>query len=131
MVVDASAVIAIVADEPERSALLDKLESAHRVVISPVAVYEATLALARITRDNLAGARAAINDFIIMTGAILVPIDGTVGEAAIDAFERFGKGRHRAGLNMGDCFAYACAKIHRVPLLCKGDDFVHTDIRIA
>ena len=41
------------------------------------------------------------------------------------------KGRHRAALNMGDCFAYACAKMNRVPLLCKGDDFVHTDIRIA
>lgn len=131
MFVDASAVVAIVADEPERSALLDKLASARRVVISPIAIYEATLALARITRNNLVEARAAMNNFIATSGAIVVPVDGGVGEAALDAFAQFGKGRHRAALNMGDCFAYACAKIHRVPLLCKGDDFVHTNIRIA
>ena len=131
MFVDASAAVAIVAGEPERPALLDKLEKARRVFISPVAIYEATLALARITRNNLVDARAAMNGFIAMSGAIVVPIDKTVGEAALDAFARFGKGRHRAALNMGDCFAYACAKAHRVPLLCKGDDFVHTDIRIA
>jgi ribonuclease VapC len=131
MFADASAVVAIVANEPERSDFLDKLEGARRVVISPVALYEATLALARITQNNLTDARAVMDKFIVVSGAIVVPIDRAVGEAALDAFARFGKGRHRASLNMGDCFAYACAKMHRVSLLCKGDDFVHTDIRIA
>ncbi|HUR43825.1 MAG TPA: type II toxin-antitoxin system VapC family toxin [Aestuariivirga sp.] len=131
MFADASAVVAIVTDEPERPVFMVKLEKARRVVISPVTIYEATLALARITQNNLIEARAAIDKFIVVSGAIVVPIDRAVGEAALDAFAVFGKGRHRASLNMGDCFAYACAKMNRVPLLCKGDDFVHTDIRIA
>jgi len=49
-------------------------------------------------------------------------------ELALDAYARYGKGRHRAALNMGDCFAYACAKANRAKLLYKGDDFVHTDL---
>jgi len=52
--------------------------------------------------------------------------------AALEAFARFGKGQgHRAGLNMGDCFSYACAKMRNVPLLCKGNDFIHTDLSLA
>ena len=89
--------------------------------------YGATLA----DQDNLTEARAAVDNFVVTSGAIVVPIDRAVGDAALDAFVLFGKGRHRASLNMGDCFAYACAKMNRLSLLCKGDDFVHTDIRIA
>lgn len=60
-----------------------------------------------------------------------IPLSIDVTSAAIDAFARFGKGRHPAALNMGDCFAYACARVHRVPLLYKGDDFSLTDIERA
>ena len=63
--------------------------------------------------------------------ATVVPIDGVVGHIALEAFERYGKGRHKAALNMGDCFAYGCAKAHKVPLLFKGRDFAYTDIAIA
>ena len=63
--------------------------------------------------------------------ATVVPIDGVVGHIALEAFERYGKGRHKAALNMGDCFAYGCAKAHKVPLLFKGGDFAYTDIAIA
>jgi ribonuclease VapC len=65
------------------------------------------------------------------TDAQVVSMDRHIADLALDAHRRFGKGRHKAALNMGDCFSYACAKAHRVPLLCKGDDFIHTDIRIA
>ena len=61
----------------------------------------------------------------------VIGIGPAEGDLALDAFERYGKGRHPARLNMGDCFAYACARTHGVPLLFKGDDFSHTDILIA
>ena len=131
MFADASAIIAIIAKEPERSVLREKLDRASQVLVSPIAVYEATLGLARIARGDVAGAAGVVRGFLAATKAEFVVIDKAVGEAALDAFERFGKGRHRAGLNMGDCFAYACARAHGVPLLFKGDDFGHTDIRIA
>jgi ribonuclease VapC len=61
----------------------------------------------------------------------IAAVDAELARLAADAFARFGKGRHRAGLNYGDCFAYALAKARRAPLLFKGDDFVHTDIEPA
>jgi ribonuclease VapC len=131
MFIDASAVVAIVNFESEHSLFAGKIDAAPRVIVSPVTIYEATLALARLAQTGVSGGRKAVRAFVETTQARIVPIDGDVGELAIDAFERFGKGRHRAGLNMGDCFSYACAKVHRVPLLFKGDDFIHTDVVIA
>jgi ribonuclease VapC len=60
-----------------------------------------------------------------------MPVDGEIGALAIDAFARYGKGRHPAALNMGDCFSYACAKSRALPILCKGDDFARTDVICA
>lgn len=60
-----------------------------------------------------------------------ITIDAEIGKAAVNAFDRYGNGRHRAALNMGDCFSYACAKVHGLALLYKGDDFAHTDIEAA
>ena len=131
MFVDASAIIAIMAGEPEQPALRDKLNAANPVLVSPVTVYEATLGFARILQGNLAISATGVQNFITATKARVVPIDDAIGALALDAFRQYGRGRHRAGLNMGDCFAYACAKFHRVPLLFKGDDFGHTDITAA
>jgi ribonuclease VapC len=128
MFVDASAIVAVLTKEPERALFREKIESARSILMSSLTIYEATLGLARITRNNLVASRATMRDFISISQARIVPLDVAIGELAVDAFDRFGKGRHRAGLNMGDCFSYACAKAHRVPLLFKGDDFVHTDI---
>jgi ribonuclease VapC len=64
-------------------------------------------------------------------GALIIPVDGAIGAIALDAFARFGKGRRPAALNMGDCFAYACAKARGQPLLCKSDDFGRTDALLA
>ncbi len=131
MFVDASAIIAVLAKEPERFAIRDKLNASDRVFASPLAVYEASLGFARILDGDIVAAAAAVRDFLTITKARMISIDDIIGEMAVDAFRQYGKGRHRAALNMGDCFAYACARHHRVPLLFKGDDFVHTDIRVA
>jgi ribonuclease VapC len=131
MFVDASAIIAVLAKEPELPLMRDKLNAARQVLVSPLAVYEASLGFARILEGNLVTSAAGVRDFLAVTKAQIIPIDDAIGELALDAFRQYGKGRHRASLNMGDCFSYACAKMHRVPLLFKGDDFIHTDIRIA
>jgi ribonuclease VapC len=129
--IDASAVIAIIALEPEHSSFGAKIEAAPHVILSPLTLYESTLALTRLSNAGFSETRNTLRRFLEMSRARIVAIDGDVGDAAIDAFQRFGKGRHRAALNMGDCFSYACAKVHGVALLFTGDDFVHTDITVA
>jgi ribonuclease VapC len=131
MFLDASAIIAILARESDASALAARLDRADRVCTSPIAVYEAVLGLARTGNIAPADARAIVDRFLEELGAEIVTIDAVVGRAAIDAFDRFGKGRHPAALNLGDCFAYACADQRQMPILCKGDDFPRTDIPIA
>jgi ribonuclease VapC len=80
----------------------------------------------------VAEAREIVEQFQRIFAIKSVAIEARFAKAALEAFEQFGKGQgHRAKLNMGDCFSYACAKLLKVPLLCKGDDFTHTDIRIA
>lgn len=132
MFLDASAICAIIVREPEAERLLDRLLSAKSgAITSPVALYEASLAVARMKGDDLPAARRDVAAFVEMLGIGLVTMGAAEQEAALDAFDRFGKGRHPARLNMGDCFAYACAKTHRAPLLCKGDDFQKTDAWLA
>lgn len=131
MFVDASAIIAIIAGEPDRLELHAKLQNAGKALVSPIVAYEASLGLARRKLCPIEDAIGLTNVFLEETNASVVAIDAEIGQVALDAFSRFGKGRHRAALNMGDCFAYACAKAHGVPLLCKGGDFIHTDIRLA
>jgi ribonuclease VapC len=129
--VDASAIIAILTYEDEKTHFELKLKGAEAVVTSPMAIYEAVVGVARKLSCSISEAQSAVSKFVTETEARIASIDEAIGDAALVAVDKFGKGRHRAGLNMGDCFSYACAKTHRVPLLFKGDDFVHTDIRIA
>jgi ribonuclease VapC len=131
MFLDASAIIAIIADEPERSAFEARLDGVDRVYTSALAVYEAVMGIARVRRLSIADAQSALDRFVGDVSAELVPITGEIGRTAIAAFDRFGRGRHPARLNMGDCFAYACAQALAVPLLFKGDDFSQTDIAVA
>jgi ribonuclease VapC len=131
MFLDASAIIAIIAGESDAASLAARLGQAGRVVTSPIAVHEAVLGLARIGNTSIADATLVVDQFLAEVDATTVAIDAACGRAAIAAFERFGKGRHQAALNMGDCFAYACALARDMPLLCKGNDFPQTDIAIA
>lgn len=131
MFVDASAIVAILADEPERPAFRNLLDHSAGILVSPLSLFEATIAMMRIGKCSLDVASELTEQFVVDTRANLVAIDAEVGREALKAFTRYGKGRHRAALNFGDCFSYACAKVHRVRLLCKGDDFKLTDIKLA
>jgi ribonuclease VapC len=131
MFLDASAIIAIIVREADADTLGARLARAASVYTSPIAVYEAVLGLARIGAISIGDARAVLDRFLEEVRALIVPIDTEIGRAAVQAFERYGKGRHQAALNMGDCFAYACACGIDVPLLCKGNDFPQTDVTLG
>jgi ribonuclease VapC len=131
MFLDASAAIAILAREDDHEEIAEKLANSKKVLFSPLAHYETCVGLARASTCELRDSEILVRDFLKSLRARTVELTSEIGLEAVNAFAVFGKGRHRARLNMGDCFAYACAKVHRVPLLCKGDDFVHTDIVLA
>jgi len=131
MFVDASAIIAIIAKEPDAAALAARLGQAVHAYTSPLAVYEATVGLARAGRMPVRAAGALLDSFLEQSEIAIVTITSETGRVAVTAFERYGRGRHPAALNMGDCFAYACARELDVPLLFKGGDFPQTDITVG
>jgi len=131
MFVDASALTAIIADEPEASRFIAKIESGTAMVTSPLAVWETTIAVTRVFALPVKEAEAAVGRYLERAGIQIMGIPRDVTSLALEAFDRFGKGRHPARLNMGDCFAYACARHYRQPLLYKGNDFALTDIETA
>lgn len=131
MFVDASALTAILTDEEDARVLAGRLKRAERRITSPLAVWESTVAVARRLDLPLRDAREAVADYLALAGIVVMAVPPEVGEGALDAFERYGKGRHPASLNFGDCFAYACARHFRASLLFKGDDFPQTDIAAA
>lgn len=131
MFVDASAWVAIARNEPERARFRDLLAEAEIVLTSSIANWEAVRAIVRETQDTVADSSARLSALQAGFGVRIVDIGAVEGELALAAHARFGKGVHPARLNMGDCFAYACAKAHAVPLLFKGDDFSLTDIEPA
>lgn len=131
MFIDASAAVAILGREPDWRQLISRIDESAIVVVSPIVIYETVLAVARIRSTPIETARTAIDDFVDKIAAEVMPIDAAIATLALDAFSRFGKGRHPAALNMGDCFAYACARSRNLPLLAKGDDFARTDIALA
>ena len=129
MIVDASALIALALDEPEAEWFEDRLvHNAGETAISPVNVWEVSTRLGALgDPDAIENAEGMLKDYAIR----LVPVDAGQTFLAMDAQVRFGKGRHPARLNLGDCFAYALSKRTRKPLLFKGDDLSQTDVRIA
>ncbi|MBK3402459.1 type II toxin-antitoxin system VapC family toxin [Methylorubrum populi] len=129
MFVDASALIAIITEEPEGRALAERREAADLPITSPVAVYGAALGIARKKQGGLEAARADVAMLLDLARISLVPITPDDAERALDAFGRYDKGTgHPARLNMGDGFAYAAAQGHGVPLLYEGEDFALTDL---
>jgi ribonuclease VapC len=128
MVIDTSAVLAILQDEPEGSAFNTVIAAAESCMLSAASLIELSIVLeARLGPD---GQRDL--DLFLSTAQInIVAVDRDQAELPRRAFGRYGKGRHRAGLNFGDCFSYALAKGVGVPLLFKGNDFSHTDLESA
>jgi ribonuclease VapC len=128
MIVDSSAIIAILRDEPEAAAMAQALQEAPIRHISAFTYVEAAI-VADNDRNPLLSRRF---DGLVRDALMLVePVTARQADLARAAYRDFGKGRHKAGLNLGDCFAYALAKEMDEPLLFKGDDFCHTDIERA
>ena len=128
MVIDTSAIAAIMFDEPDQRRFGEAIEAAPVRLISAVTRVEASCVVEGRKQDS---GRAMLDRFLALVDPQIVAVTAQHADLAIAAFRRFGKGRHRAGLNIGDCFAYALAKAVDLPLLFKGDDFAHTDIRAA
>ena len=125
MVIDSSALLAILFDEPERRSFNQMIEADPVRLLSAANFVEAALVVE--ARLGEAGGRE-FDLFIHRAEIEIVPVDADQAEIARRAYRRYGKGRHRAGLNFGDCFAYALAKTRGEPLLFKGEDFAATDV---
>ena len=125
MVIDSSALAAILFGEPERRQFIEAIEAADSKLISVANWLEISIIIE--ARTGAEGSRD-LEQFIERAGIEIVPVDLEQGRFARDAWLRFGKGRHPAALNYGDCFAYALARARSQTLLFKGVDFVHTDI---
>jgi len=128
MFVDASALTAILTSESDAAELLARLQSHHHRVTSPLAVWETAIAVARVLGLDVEEAHSAVEQFMDLASIEVIAVAAETRNAAITAYARYGKSRHPAALNFGDCFAYACARQERLPLLYKGDDFAQTDI---
>ena len=126
MIVDTSALVAILYREPEAQAFVELIHDADVCRISVANYVELSMVVeSQLGPDGVRQAEA----FLRRAGVVVEPVTIEHGELARQAFLDFGKGRHKAGLNFGDCFSYALAKRLEEPLLFKGDDFSRTDIQ--
>lgn len=127
--VDSSALCAVILDEAERDAFKLRIVDARSAITSPLAIFETVSSIATRRQAALSVAERDVLDLLEAGRVQTVPITPEIGRLALLARARYGKGSgHPAQLNLGDCFAYACAKAHAVALLYKGDDFAHTDL---
>jgi ribonuclease VapC len=128
MVIDTSTVIAILLDEPERLAFSRCILASNPRLMSAISKLEA--GMVAVGRDGPAGA-SRLDGILRELDITFVPFDERQADIARDAFVRYGKGRHKAGLNFGDCAAYALAVAEAEPLLFKGTDFGATDVTVV
>jgi ribonuclease VapC len=128
VVLDTSALVAILQAEPEADALLTSLEEADLRLVSAATVVEAGIVLQARFGDH--GERE-LDLFLLRAEVEVVPVSSDHAELARQAFRRFGKARHPAGLNFGDCFSYALAVSLDARLLFTGGDFTRTDVRVG
>jgi ribonuclease VapC len=129
IVVDSSALIAVLRREPEADSLLQVIAAADRCLLSAVSLLETSMVLAGRSGD--ASSWIELDTLVAQADIEVVPQDAALTEAARAAFLRYGKGRHGAGLNLGDCAVYALASSRNLALLFKGDDFAQTDLKVA
>ncbi len=128
MFIEASALTAILTEEAGYQSILVRLRQATNRITSPLAVWETAVAISRVLDLAITRASDVVHDYLELASIQLHAIPPEAGALALDAFDRYGKGRHPAQLNMGDCFAYACARHLGMPLMYNGDDFPQTDI---
>ena len=125
MIVDTSALIAILRKEEGYQSFIETLLKTDRVRISAATLLESRMVA---NRDN---GLSELAELLVILDAEIIAVDQAQADLAFQGFLRYGKGQHPAGLNFGDCFSYALAKAHDEPLLFKGDDFSRTDIAAA
>jgi ribonuclease VapC len=128
MVIDTSALVAIFFGEAERQRFLDDIIAAETRLVSAAAVLETGMIL-EARRGEAAGREFDL--FVVRANLQIVPVDAEQTDLARSAWRKYGKGRHPAALNSGDCFSYALAKATGEPLLAKGTDFASTDIGVC
>jgi ribonuclease VapC len=131
MFLDASAIIAMLGDEAEGDVFADALSTAETRLTSPIAVWEAVAGLVKEYALSVREVRTKVADFLAVAGINIIAIGPSELAVAIDACDQFGKGRHPARLNMGDCFAYAAAKCNGASILYKDAGFYLTDAASA
>jgi ribonuclease VapC len=125
IILDSSALVAILSGEPESEGFIEAIEAADQRLMSAASFLETAIVIE--SRYGADGGRD-LDLFLSKAQIELASVDVEQATLARWAYRQFGKGRHRAGLNFGDCFAYALAKLEGAPLLYKGDDFCHTDL---
>lgn len=128
MVIDTSALVAMLSDEPEAASFEALVEADPVRLMSTASFLEAAIVIE--SRFGEAGGRE-LDLWLYRAAVDLVAVHPDQAETARVAYREYGKGRHPAGLNFGDCFAYALAKVSGEPLLFKGDDFTRTDVVAA
>lgn len=128
MIVDTSALVAIILKETDYRHFLDKIMDAQASRLSAVSYMETSMVLLTRRGDT---AIEELDQLLPETNIHVVPVDVDQSRLAVAAFRQYGKGRHPAALNFGDCFSYALAKDTGDPLLFKGTDFSKTDIEVA
>jgi len=128
MVLDTSALVAMLLGEAERDRFLELLADAEDPLISAATLLEASIVMLAKTGPEGVG---DLDELLAAAAVRCVAVDAAQAQLAREAFERFGKGRAPAGLNYGECFAYALARSTERPLLFKGEDFIHTDVAVA
>lgn len=127
MLLDTSAVVAVIMAEAGYEVLLDKIRGAQSVAIASPSVVEAGMVISNRSGKSAEAVTRLMRDLEV----IVIPFNASHAERALDAFDRFGKGRHPARLNIMDCMNYAVAMETGRPLLFVGNDFSKTDVRIA
>jgi ribonuclease VapC len=128
VIIDTSALVAILTSESDADVLEDALIASPARRISAVTYVEASIVMDSRNRPNLSH---AFDNFLQISQIGIEPVTIQQARVARQAYRDYGKGRHRVGLNFGDCFAYALAKEKGEPLLFKGDDFRRTDVEVA
>jgi ribonuclease VapC len=128
VIVDSSAIVAVLLRQPGYEPLLERLAAAPVAATGAPTLAESGIVLA--ARMGVAG-KTLLARFVQESGLVVVPFGEHHWGAAVAAFLRYGKGRHPAGLNFGDCMTYAVARLAGEPLLCLGDDFAQTDLPLV
>lgn len=132
MFIDTSAIIAILGREAEALSLRSRIEQASVRLTSPLVRLETCMVLSSRLRVEPVITETLFDAFVAEADIQVVPITDAIARIAVEAFQRFGKGRGTAAqLNLADCMSYACARLEDVPILYKGRDFSHTDLRSA